>query len=372
MGRMEDLGPTPKQNPVQKLKTWIKAHPRKAAVIGVVSAVVLAVGGFVLWRYLNKQPISVPVITKEKPKEPTKYYSPLTGVETTKELSERPVRSIVIENSPEARPQSGLSEAGVVYESVSEGGITRYMAIFLDGQPKLIGPVRSLRSFFVSWTKEFESPIGHVGGNASAMDMLRPVGVRSLNQFFNSQYYFRAGDRAAPHNVYTTTELFDKMLRAKSIFRPANFTPSPRKDDEPPKDGTTVPHPNINVRFSYTGYDVRWEYNAAKNSYGRHLAGRPDKDRNHNEQIFAKNVVVMYMPTSYGVSRNGEAQTTMATIGSGKAVVFRDGKATVGKWSKAAHNQRTKLLDAAEKDISLNRGNTWYCVIPERTGSLTY
>lgn len=361
-----------KPNKISQIKSWVKTHPRKAAVIAVAALVVLGGAGFAAKVYLAKKPISLPTAKKEAPKPPPKYFSPLTGVETTKELAERPVHAVVVENSPEARPQSGLSQAGVVYESVSEGGITRYMAVFLDEIPKVIGPVRSLRSFFVSWTLEFGAPIGHVGGNASAIDMISPNKVHSLNQFYNGAYYYRANDRFAPHNVYTTAKQFDQILKDKQLFKPATFTPSPRKDDEPPADGVTIPHKTVNVKFSYGGFDVRWVFNPAGNSYDRFLAGVVDKDRNTGKQISVKNVVVQYMPTTYGTSRNGEKQTNMQTVGSGKVVVFRDGKATVGTWKKASHKERTKLLDAEGKDIALNRGHTWYCVIPDGTGSVTY
>lgn len=355
-----------------KLRAWVKTHPRKAAAIGIILAVILAGAGWLAYAHFSKKPV-VQEAQQEAPKEiPKTIPSPLTGVELSRKVAERPIRTVVIENSPEARPQSGLSQAGVVYESVSEGGITRYMAIFLENRPKIIGPVRSLRSFAVSWTREFNSPIAHVGGNASAMDLLRPAGVQSLNQFFNGAYYYRTNDRFAPHNVYTTSGLLDKLLKVKGAFHRATMTPSPRKDDEPPADGVTIPHKTINVRFSYSGYDVRWAYDVASNGYKRFLAGAADKDRNTGKQITVKNVVVEYMPTTYGISRNGEKQTNMKTVGSGKAVVFRDGKATVGTWKKDSHSSRTKLLDAEGKEIALNRGNTWYCVIPLGTGSLRY
>lgn len=356
---------------IANFRAWQKKHPRKVAALCVALVALLAVGGWFMYKYLTKKPHAQEA-QQVAPKVKPKYYSPLTGVEMSKKLAERPIRTVVIENSPEARPQTGLSQAGVVYESVSEGGITRYMAIFLENRPKVIGPVRSLRSFAVSWTREFNSPIAHVGGNASAMDLLRPAGVQSLNQFFNSAYYYRTNDRAAPHNVYTTSGLLDKLLKVKRAFHRATMTPSPRKDDEPPAEGTKVPHKTINVRFSYGMYDVRWAYSAADNGYKRFLAGRPDRDRLNGKQITVKNVVVEYMPTSYGISRNGEKQTNMKTVGSGKVVVFRDGKATVGTWKKASHKDRTRLLDAEGKDIPLNRGHTWYCVIPLGTGSLSY
>jgi hypothetical protein len=77
-----------------------------------------------------------------------------------------------------------------------------------------------------------------------------------------------------------------------------------------------------------------------------------------------KNVVVQFVPTSYGYTRIGEATVIMQTVGSGRAVVFRDGGAVEGTWKKDLHNSRTRLLDANGKEIELNAGNTWYSIVP--------
>src|SRR5690606_9454884 len=92
-----------------------------------------------------------PVATTLEPKpEPIKYYSPLTGELVANESDQTaPVTAVMIENSPDARPQSGLKDAGVVYEAIAEGGITRFLAIYQNKKPELIGPVRSLRMYYV-------------------------------------------------------------------------------------------------------------------------------------------------------------------------------------------------------------------------------
>ncbi len=144
--------------------------------------------------------------------------------------------------------------------------------------------------------------------------------------------------------------------------QPAGFKPSPRKKDEP---AASPAHPDINIDYSYNGYQVEYKYDGGCNCYLRFLAGQPHIDRNDNQQIKVKNVVVEYMPTSYGTTRTGEQTVLMATPGSGKAVVFRDGEAIEGTWSKSQHGDRTQLLDANGKDIPLNKGNTWFSIVPD-------
>lgn len=364
--------PNPIPNPLFKprhLGKWIKAHPKKAALIGLVILLALGLAGYLAGRYLHRSPTTE--LTVNHPPKPKTKPSPLTGVEVAPELADRPIRAVVVENHPDARPQSGLSQAGVVYEALAEGGITRFLTFYLDGKPPVIGPVRSLRPYFESWTLEFGAPIAHVGGDADAIAKIGPLHIKDMNEFYNGGYFYRSRDRIAPHNAYTTTKLMDALLKLRGWNKPATFTPSPRKDDDPPKAPATARRPVINVRYSYSDFDVKFVYNPAGNDYKRFLAGVPHIDRNTGKQIRVKNVIVEYMPTTYGHSRAGEKETFMQTVGKGTAIVFRDGGAVVGTWSKASNNSRTKLLDPNGKEIPLDRGNSWYCIVPP-TGSVGY
>jgi hypothetical protein len=351
-----------------QLFDWIKGHKLASAGIMVGLLIISAGVGMAAGLFGENNQAAVINVVKKEPPKPTTVASPLTGVQVTPEQAESPVVASIIENHPDARPQSGLGQAGVVYEALAEGGITRFLALFLETKPAQIGPIRSIRTYFVDWALEFNTPIAHVGGNIDALDMIGPYKVKSMNQFYNSTYYYRSSDRFAPHNVYTTADKLNAMLKAKGYDKPATFTPNARKKDSPvnPAANTT-----ITVNYSTTGYQAVYTYDAATNDYARTMAGKPHIDRNTNQQIRVKNIVVQYMPTSYGRTRIGEIATRMATPGSGKIVVLRDGTAIEGTWSKASHTTRTKLLDAQGKEIPLNAGNTWYSIVPVGN-SVTY
>ena len=339
----------------------IKSHPKIS--IPVALAIVLAVGALIYFHpfsfFKTTRDLTV---AKKTATKPTTKASPLTGLQVAPELADRPITAIVIENLyPDARPQSGLGQAGVVYEALAEGGITRFLAFFLDTQPASLGPVRSLRTYFVDWGLEFNAPVAHCGGNIDALDLIGPLGLKDMNQFAYGSSFYRTNDRYAPHNLYTSTQLLDKLEQVLGFNQPANFTVSPRKKDSPanPPNAST-----INIDYSYPAYAVIYKYNAATNDYIRYLGGVPHVDRNTGQPIHVKNVVVEYMPTSYGYTRIGQAAVVMGTVGSGKSIVFRDGTAVEGTWSKTSHNARTRLLDVAGQDISLNAGNTWYSIVP--------
>ncbi len=86
---------------------------------------------------------------------PQTVASPLSGVEVDPSVASRQITSVMIENSGEARPQSGLLEADVVFEAIAEGGVTRFLALYQAGAPQAIGPIRSARPYYVDWAATF-------------------------------------------------------------------------------------------------------------------------------------------------------------------------------------------------------------------------
>jgi len=122
-----------------------------------------------------------------------KYYSPLTGEQVADEAATKQVvTAIMIENSPDARPQSGIKDAGVVYEAIAEGGITRFLTLHQQDKPQLVGPVRSLRIYFLDWLAPYNASVAHVGGSADALAEVRNGSYRDIDQFFNADSYWRS------------------------------------------------------------------------------------------------------------------------------------------------------------------------------------
>jgi hypothetical protein len=359
--------PKPKadQPAAHDAKAWFKRHWKWLTLVAVL---VVGGGGVYAWT-LRPQPkpqaVTVNHVTPKPTPTPTplKKASPLTGVMLDPDAADRPVVSVVIENHPDARPQSGLQAAGVVYEANAEGGITRFQAFYLDTLPASLGPVRSLRTYFVDWGLEFNAPVAHAGGNADALDLVGPLGMKDLNALsFAQNGFFRVTNRFAPHNLYTTGDKLTALLGQYGFNKPANFTPSPRQPDHP---NANPPHPNVHIDYSYNGYQVDYKYDPTTNDYARSLAGAPHIDAVTGKQIHVKNVVVEMMPTSYGTTRAGEQTVIMQTVGQGQGWVLRDGDAIPVTWRKDSHTTRTQLLDASGKDVPLDAGNTWYSIVPQ-------
>ena len=347
-----------------RITTWMHAHHTASLVIaGVFMIVATSLTAAALW-YQRPEVSVAPLVFSSKP-APTPalvYYSPLTGEKVPDQAStQQAVTGIMIENSPDARPQSGVKSAGVVFEAIAEGGITRFLALYQSAKPQLVGPVRSVRLYYVDWIAPFQASVAHIGGSKFALNEVRNGNYRDIDQFFNAGAYWRATDRYAPHNVYTSFEKLD-ALNAKKGYVTSVFTGWPRADGTPAK---TVTAATINVHISAALYDSAYIYDVTTNTYKRSQAGKPHLDR-ENGQI-TPNVVIAMDQNETQVFEDGWREQ-ITTTGSGKVRVFQNGTVTEGTWSKKDRGSQIAFSDASGKEIQLNRGQTWITSVPVNKG----
>lgn len=352
----------------RKIKSFVSRH--RVAIIITAAAVLLSLSVVLLdVFYLSKSDYKLPGLSIKEKEEVEPVYAPLTGLAVDGSLAERRPLAVVVENSTDSRPQSGLAKADVIYETVAEGGITRMLAIYQSQDTNEIGPVRSARFYFIDWLSELSAVFVHVGGNISALDEINAKKIPDINQFYQSAYFWRDKTRYAPHNVYTTTaKLYDavknrnyqEFTAKKLIF----------KTEAPLAERPSVTN-NIVIRFSTPQYTVSYIYDRVKNDYARYLAGQPHKDRITGLGLRAKNIVVQYESMTNIKSRDGVQTVKIGSIGKGKAIVFLDGKAIPATWEKTSRTTQTKYLDSTGQEIKLNPGQTWYEIVP-LTGQVTY
>lgn len=346
-------------NPKKSLKERLKSLTKKQwIIIGVVAAVLLAGIGFALYTFVFKDDAPVAKAPqKSQAAKPapvsTTVANTLTGLQVEPAINERPVTAVMIENSTDARPQAGLNEAGVVFEAVAEGGITRFLTLFQDTAPDYIGPVRSVRPYYVQWAIGFDAAVAHVGGSADGLALVRAN--RDLDQFFNPAPYHRVSNRIAPHNMYSDVNSL-RDLQVSKGWSKSSFTGFARKAKEAP---STAPNAKT-IDFNISGalYNSHYDYDAASNSYLRSEGGKAHTDERSGQQIAPKVVIGLVM--SQG--KNG-IYTTYNTIGSGAAYVFQDGVVTVGTWAKTANNNQFTFKDGNGAELKLNPGRTWLTVV---------
>jgi hypothetical protein len=351
-----------------RLHDWIHIHPVATYCIAGAGLILAATLTTVALLYQKPVQVAAPTVAKvaPKPAAPIKYYSPLTGLAVDNEAAtKQAVTAIMIENSPDARPQSGLKDAGVIYEAIAEGGITRFLTLHQQDKPQLIGPVRSVRMYYVDWLAPYNASIAHVGGSAAALSEVRNGSYRDIDQFFNASTYWRATDRYAPHNVYTSFAKLDALNQAKG-YTESHFTGFSRVDAKPSSTPTAT---TINVSISGPLYDSSYSYNKADNTYLRSQAGAPHLDREGGQ--IAPSVVIA-MKVNMSLTLEDGYRESITTTGSGKATIFQNGTAQDVTWHKADRQSQITFTDANGNDVPLVRGQTWIAAIPNGSGSVTW
>ncbi|OGG00746.1 hypothetical protein A3D78_01905 [Candidatus Gottesmanbacteria bacterium RIFCSPHIGHO2_02_FULL_39_14] len=330
---------------------------------------------------------------KVDPSVPRDQVCPLNGVKYTKQESDiyqtrRPL-AVMVENSEDSRPQSGISRADIVYEAIAEGWITRLMGIFYCNTPMeniVFAPVRSARTYFVDWVSEYDALYNHVGGagrcnddtvdnRAKALCQIDRYGIKDLDQFgIGFPDCYRNPDRlshpvATEHtmvcfsdNLYKIAEKRDwTNVDDKGIPWDKSFEPWQFKDDPPVDVRGTVNSVKLVFAQGYDKYDALWQYDKETNVYKRQTGGQPHLDLENKEQVTAKNIIVQLSKITGPVDEHGHILYT--TIGNGKAIIFQDGKVIVGSWSKKSRLGRTKFYDNVGHEIDMTRGPIWIEIV---------
>ncbi len=313
-----------------------------------------------------------------EPQEPRTEESPLNGLLfTKKEMDElkkkRPV-AVMTNNHVDARFASGYNSADIVYEANAESGITRNLAIYWSNAPDKVGPVRSLRQYYLEWASEYDPLLIRDGcaestdPKANACGNVYAYGIKDIATI--GAWRWNDGRRVAPHNEYNSVNNaweYAKKMNWDSF--PSSIQSLEFKNDADMADRgkKTVVKTVFHMRINNGGaYDAIWTYDQPTNTYFRKLGGRDDIDQETNTQVNAKNVVIQKVKMS--ASSDGTARVVIPTIGEGEAIILQDGKIINGKWKKESRTGRTKFYDTSGKTIKFNRGRIWISAVPQTDG----
>lgn len=295
------------------------------------------------------------------PAEPTRW--PLTGLDAPNaSITKRRVVSVKIENSPPARPQTALNRADVVYESLAEGGITRFNAIFHSQDPKMIGPVRSARLSDTWIVPQYNALFFFSGASGFVTGRLKKAGIPLLSEDAGvTRVYVRSSARPAPHDLYLKGNLARQEGRrrgypATQILKPFAFE---RRRVE-----TTTTVTRIDIPLS-TFSRTTWTYDPPTGMYLRQTNGVRHNDAETGQQVRTRNVVVMWAPmrSSGRPDKNGNPTYDIVLGGKNRASVFHDGRQFDGEWS-ADQNSPPVFKSDDGTLIKLAPGNSWFEVIP--------
>ena len=315
----------------------------------------------------------------------------------------RPIMAM-IENHADSRPPSGLSKADVVYEAVAEGGITRFLAVFYcdaSAEDVRIGPIRSVRVYYIDWAQEYGLPLFVHSGGANNICSSCPGGIKprgdvasevdafkklvTLNWRYSQgnsmdagtnigfpivwRDYERIPGAATEHTFMGSTEkFFEEGTKRGFGYNDTKGKPWVNSFTSWKfVDGKSSEAPSAKeISFSFwdnkPDYDVKWVYDSTKNVYLRFNGDKEHIDMDTKTQLAASNMIIQFTKERGPVDKEGHMIYT--TTGTGKVLVFQNGEVKEGTWSKATQASRTKYLDDKGKEISLVKGKVWIEIVP--------
>ncbi|MEE9413938.1 MAG: DUF3048 domain-containing protein [Acidimicrobiales bacterium] len=271
----------------------------------------------------------------------------LTGV--AGDSIDRPALAMKIDNVDEARPQSGINQADLVFEEQVEGGFTRLVAIFHSEDATPVGPIRSTRTSDIEILSNLRSPLfGNSGGNQGAMRALRRSELINVGVDAETGAYFRS-NRAAPHNLYSNTdELWDRAASKSS-------SPPPQlrfRNPGDPLPDTAVPIAGVTVPFTRTSIEYRWN----GSGWERSQNGTPHVDAD-GVRVAPVNVIIQFV--GYRPSPADGASPEAIMVGGAPAWILIDGSLIEGTWNRPRITSATIFRDLDGNLLELNPGKTW-------------
>lgn len=267
---------------------------------------------------------------------------------------------VTVENLSIARPQAGLGKADTVYEMLTEGGISRFMAVYSSYDIEKIGPIRSTRVDFVELALAYGSPYVHAGGHQVALNMIPRLGIQNLNQIEGKMtpYFWRSKDRNMPHNLYSSGELIRKGIEdcSYNLGRLDNFEQGIMPGNNPISE--------ITIHYYET---VTYKY--VDGAYQRYTNGATHLLEN-GQVIAPANLVVLL--ANHRPYAPGEERLKINIIGKGKAFFFRDGLAWEGHWERPTARDFFIFTDANGEKILFKSGQVWINIVPNEKNRLDF
>ena len=310
------------------------------------------------------KPVSAEPEQVEEAVEELRYTMPFTGEKVAEESLLRPVL-VTINNHPDARPQSGIAAADVVYEMLAEGDVTRFLALYQSEIPTNIGPIRSARSYFVDIAKGLDAFYIAHGYSPEAKSMLTSGVVDNINGMdYDGTLFQRSSERRAPHNSYmpgenvaTAAEKVDaSLLYQKKVLY------SFYEEQDSVKIGAAANEVSVSYNNNDT-FNSTYKYDAGSEKYTRASAGELTVDHLTDEPVMPSNVLFLEMDHRIV---DDEGRRDIDITSGGIAYIAQQGMLREVKWEN-----RDGLLVAIESDgsdVLLVPGQTWVHFVPASPG----
>lgn len=267
-----------------------------------------------------------------------------------------PVFAVKIDTVGQARPQTGLASADVVYVEPVEGGLTRLLAVYFGSRPEIAGPVRSARSTDIGVLAQYGRPVlAYSGAAPEILPALRSASLVNASPAENPGAYFRDEGKAAPHNLYVRPARLPG-----GTAPPAGAAP---QFGATPGTGTTVNayqvrYPAASYEFRWSPEEHRWSVFADGTPLSASEAGRLDAATVIEQRVDVR----LGEPGESGAVANSPFAQT---VGSGVATILRDGQRFAATWTRPEAQSPTRFLTATGDPLPLAQGPVWILLTPK-------
>lgn len=289
----------------------------------------------------------------------------LTGLWVPKEVGTKRPFAIMLNNIEYASPQSGTTEASILYEALAEGGITRLMGIFEELNDKRIGSTRSARHYFVSVADEYDAIFIHYGQTTYATKKIAQLGIDTLSGLssIGETVFYRDNSIKAPHNAFTSKEGIEKGMKIKGYETDykADYEGHFKFYDEDTALSSEKIVSKISLNFSSIS-NPYFTYDEGTKTYLRYQFKKAHIDKNTGEQLAYKNIIIQLVK-EWNKDKNGY-QTMDIENAEGKGYYITDGKMTDITWKKNESTKRMRYYDASGTELTINPGKTYIALFP--------
>lgn len=330
------------------MKKWLFA-------LGILLVLAAFAAGF--WLIMKEEPVESPSL------EDALTIAPYTGEKAVPPTNRRTVMA-VINNHPDARPQTGLTEADMVFEMIAEYDITRFLALYQSDFPEKIGPIRSAREYFVELAAASDAFFVAHGYSPDALVMLESGVVDHVNGIQHDGTLFqRSSDRIAPHNSYITLENIETAM--KNVQASTEYSGKSPYYFYDSTENAKLKEQALSVRVEYGTNELffsEFTYNNESLLYSRSSGGVPTTDKETGEIVEVSNVLVF---ETQHQTVDSEGRQSIDLANGGNALLFQGGGVREIEWSSV---DGMPVPTADGEPIKLMPGKTWIHIVPTAPG----
>lgn len=332
---------------------------KKEYLLIIIVLVVLALLGVLIYLTTSKKE------NKDNPPSTTETTTTKKVSIVNEESKSRPY-AIMINNVEGARKlQSGLQDAYMVYELMVEGGITRYLALFLDQTTDRIGSIRSARHYYLDYALENDAIYVHHGYSPQAREDWNKLGVDRIEvNESTTGWRDKSASKTYEFTLFTNIEKLGKGIGSKRTERNKELLLNYSADavDLSKIEGVT-PANKINIRYS-SNTTTNYTYDAENNVYLRSVNNKSQNDYVTGKQLTVKNIIVYKVKYS-GIAGDDKGRQTIDNVGSGSGYYISNGSAVPITWKKDSRSSQTIYKYSNGEEITVNDGNTFIQIMPD-------